>query len=129
LIIGELRRKVAGAKGKTMAWLVLFVVLAFVGVVGIVVNVNRLRFDRRVAAEMRTLVAVPPSCVPRPGFAELPPPVERYRQLAVGGRAPVRTLRMHHGGTFCTSPTAKAVTGSSTRWNPNGRPVAARSRR
>jgi hypothetical protein len=38
---------------------------------------------------------------------ELPAPVARYRQLAVGDRAPVRTLRLRHSGTFSTSQTSK----------------------
>jgi hypothetical protein len=92
-----------------MVWLLFFVVVALVGALGIVVNVSRLRFERRVADEIRALLAVPPSVVPRPGFAKLPPPVARYRQISVGDHAPVRTLRMRHGGSFCTSPTAKAV--------------------
>jgi hypothetical protein len=92
-----------------MAWLLFFVMLALVGALGIIVNVNRLRFEGRVADEMSALLAVPFSVVPRPGFADLPPPVARYRQIAVGDHAPVRTLRMRHGGSFCTSPTAKAV--------------------
>jgi hypothetical protein len=92
-----------------MALLLLFVLLALVGALGIVVNVGRMRFERRIADEMRALLAVPPSVVPQPGFAKLPPPVARYRQIAVGDHAPVRTLRMRHGGSFCMSPTSKAV--------------------
>ena len=92
-----------------MAWLSLFAVVALVGVIGVVVNVGRLRFERRNASERRALIAVPRSSLPLPGKAELPPPVARYRELAVGGRAPVQTLRLRHGGTFRMSPTAKAV--------------------
>ena len=92
-----------------MAWLVFFGVLTLVGAVGSIVNVNRFRVERRGADEMRALVAVPPSVVPRPDSAELPAPVMRYRQLAVGDRSPIRTLRMRHGGTFAPSPTAKAI--------------------
>jgi len=91
-----------------MAWLVLFVILSIVGLSGIVVYVNQLRFERRVAREIRALVSAPPRAAPWPGFADVPPPVERYRQLAVGNRAPVRTLRMRHGGTFRMSTTANA---------------------
>jgi hypothetical protein len=74
-----------------------------------VVNVNRVRFKRHVAEERGALLAVSPSPVPRLGSTELPPPVAGYRQVAVADRAPVRTLRMRHGGTFCTGPTAEAV--------------------
>lgn len=95
-----------------MAWLVFFVTVALAAVLGIVVNLNRIGFERRLAGEMRGLLAVPPSAAPRPGGADpvahLPPPVARYRQLAVAERAPVRTLRLRHGGTFRMSPTARA---------------------
>ena len=92
-----------------MLWLVFLMMIAFFGALGIVVGVNRLRFERRVVSEMRALVAVPPSGVAQPASAELPPPVARYRQIAVGDRAPVRTLTVRHGGTFRMSPKAKAV--------------------
>jgi len=92
-----------------MAWLVVFVVVTLLGALGVLVNVNHLRFDRRVAQELRALIAAPPSPQARREAAELPPPVERYRRLAVGDRAPVRTLRLRHGGTFRLSPTAKAL--------------------
>ena len=92
-----------------MAWLVFFVTVALPAILGIVVNLNRIGFERRLAGEMRGLLAVPPSAVPQPGLAALPPPVARYHQLAVAGRAPVHTLRLHHGGAFRLSPTAKAL--------------------
>jgi len=96
-----------------MAWLVFFVILALASVLGIVVNVNRIGFERRLAGEMRGLLDEPPSAAPLPCVADLvahlPPPVERYRQLAVAERAPVRTLRLYHSGTFRMSPTGKAL--------------------
>lgn len=92
-----------------MVWILGFTVIALVGGLGILVNVNRLRSQRRVASEMRALVAAPPCSVPRPGVGDLPPPVARYRRLAVGDRAPVRTLRLRHGGTFHMSPNARAA--------------------
>jgi hypothetical protein len=91
-----------------MVWLVFLVVLGLAVTLGAVVGGSRLRFARRVAREMRALVAVQPSRAALPAVGELPPPVERYRLLAVGDRAPVRTLRLRHGGTFRMSPTAKA---------------------
>jgi hypothetical protein len=90
-----------------MVWLVLLIVLALVTVVALVVNVGRLRFKRRVAQEMRALLVVPQSVLAA-NLLALPGPVERYRHLAVGVRAPVHTLRLKHGGTFRMSPTAKA---------------------
>jgi hypothetical protein len=92
-----------------MVWILGFTVIALVGGLGILVNVNRLRSERRVASEMRALVAAPPCSVPRSDVGDLPPPVARYRRLAVGDRAPVRTLRIRHGGTFHMSLTAKAA--------------------
>ena len=50
-----------------MAWLALFVVVAFIGVIGVVVNVGRLRFGRRTAGEQRSVFAVPRSSLSRPG--------------------------------------------------------------
>jgi hypothetical protein len=55
----------------------LFVTLALIAALGIVVTVNRLRFERRVADETRALLDAPRSAALRPGFAELPPPVAR----------------------------------------------------
>jgi uncharacterized protein DUF6544 len=99
-----------------MAWLVGFVALAFVGVLGTVVNVNRLRMDRRFTQEVRALVAAPPNRAPLGASVELPAPVARYRELAVGDRKPVHTLRLRHGGTFRMSPTAepRAIRGTQT---------------
>jgi hypothetical protein len=48
------------------------------------------------------------AAAPRPlEPASLPPPVARYRAIAVGDREPVHTVRMHHGGTFTTNPSSK----------------------
>lgn len=90
-----------------MAWLVVFIVLFLLTVIGIVVTAGRLRFQRRLAHEMRALLVVPHSVLAAHP-TELPAPVERYRQLAVGARAPVHTLILQHRGTFRMSPTAKA---------------------
>jgi uncharacterized protein DUF6544 len=90
-----------------VAWLVCFLLVTLVGAVGTVVNVNRLRFDRRFAQEVRALVAAPPGAPPLGANDALPAPVERYRALAVGDRKPVHTLRLRHGGTFRVSPTAE----------------------
>ena len=91
------------------AWLIFFVALTLTGALGLVVNVNQWRFARRVADEQRALVAVAPSDQPRFAATELPPPVSRYRQLAVGARGPVRTLQVRHGGTFRLRPGAKTI--------------------
>jgi hypothetical protein len=91
-----------------MLWLLFFALLTLAGTLGTIVNVNRLRFERAFAQEVRALVAAPPSGVAVTDHRDaLPPPVARYRQLAVGDRSPVHTLRLSHGGTFRLSPTAK----------------------
>jgi hypothetical protein len=90
-----------------MLWLCFFALLTLVGTLGTVVNVNRLRFERAFAQEVRALIAAPASGTPLTGGADLPAPVARYQQLAVGDRAPVHTLQLRHGGTFRMSPTAK----------------------
>jgi uncharacterized protein DUF6544 len=83
--------------------------LTLIGSVGVVVNVNRLRLQRLVAREMRALIAVTRSSRLRPAVGALPPPVARYRELAVGDRAPVLTLKLRHVGTFCMSSSAKPL--------------------
>lgn len=92
-----------------MGWLAFMILLTVFGAVGVVAQVNQLRWQRRVAREMRALVAVKPSTAQRPAIAGLPPPVARYRELALGDRAPVRTLKLRHGGTFCMSSTSKPL--------------------
>jgi hypothetical protein len=92
-----------------MGWLVIMIFLTLFGAAGVVANVNQLRWQRRVALEMRSLVAAQPSHELRPALTELPPPVARYRQLALGDRPPVRTLKLRHTGTFCMSPASKPL--------------------
>jgi hypothetical protein len=81
----------------------------------VVVGVNRLHYARRIASEVRALEAVPPMVGPAIA-CELPAIVERYRRLALGDRAPVRTLRLRHGGTFRMSPTAKPKPIRGEQW-------------
>jgi hypothetical protein len=86
----------------------LLVVSSVVGLAAVVVSVvciGWLAFERRLANEMRALLLVPHDLRPA-SVGALPAPVERYRQLAVGTRAPVHTLQLRHGGTFRMNPTA-----------------------
>lgn len=91
-------------------WKVLGLVCAGVGLVagGLAATaaVNGARFGRRVAADARELFALRTEAPPRPIDPEsLPPPVRRYLARAgVLGRAPIRTVRLVHGGTFVTGP-------------------------
>lgn len=91
-----------------MGWLVFFGGLSVLGVLGFWVNVNALRFEARVAAEVRQLEAAEPAPGPLSAPLALPAPVARYRQLAVGNHAAVHRLRLHHQGTFRLSPNGKA---------------------
>jgi uncharacterized protein DUF6544 len=92
-----------------MAWLIFMILLTIFGVAGVVANLNQLRWQRRVAREMRALVALKPSTTTHPTIAQLPPVVARYRELTLGDRAPVRTLKLRHGGKFWMSPTSKPL--------------------
>lgn len=64
--------------------------------------VQGVRFGRRVAADARDLFAQPSAGPPQPlDPAALPPPVRRYlAQAGALGRAPLRAVRLVHGGTF-----------------------------
>jgi hypothetical protein len=85
-------------------WAVSWAVVVLAGSVGLLVTVQGWRFGRRVAAEARQLWAAPgagaPAALPLEG---LPPPVRRYLEACgAAGRAPVRSVRLRHGGTFRT---------------------------
>jgi hypothetical protein len=90
-----------------MTWLVLMSALTAFGALGVVVNVNQLRWDHRVAREVRALGLVEPSSAAPAAQVALPSPVLRYRAVAVGARAPVASLNLRHAGTFCMSLTSK----------------------
>jgi hypothetical protein len=92
-----------------MGWLAFFGVLTLVGAAGVVVNVNRLRWDHRVSEEARGVLATEAPATSREEIGELPAPVARYRQIAVGARNPVASVRMRHGGTFRPSPQGKPM--------------------
>lgn len=93
-----------------LGWEAFAVVLCFVAVVVpvVVVRLNRRRFEDQVADEMRALLALPHTAPASSTDVALPAPVARYRELAVRGRVPVRTLRLSHGGTFRMSVRDKA---------------------
>lgn len=102
----------AGTPLAGQAYMALSVFIASVALVialAIVVKVNRVRFGRRVAQEESALLAATGLTGSPSRVADLPGPVARYLELAVGSRPSIATLRMFHGGTFRTSPNAKAV--------------------
>jgi hypothetical protein len=84
-------------------------VLGFAGlvVVGLasLVAVQGARFERRVAAEGRALLRAGGGAAPDPGaVAGLPAPVRRYLEVSGAvAHAPVRSVRLRHGGVLRTS--------------------------
>jgi hypothetical protein len=72
-----------------------------IAIAGAVFSVNGRRFGRRVAREARALLVAegPPHTLDPRRLEDLPGPVRRYLQKAVGGRThAVRTVRLRHGG-------------------------------
>lgn len=69
---------------------------------GVVASANSVRFERRVAREVREMeVSIGAPLLDRRPLVELPDPVRRYLTKAVGARQrAIRTVRLHHGGTF-----------------------------
>lgn len=91
-----------------MWWVALWVVVTLIGAAGTAASLNNVRFGRRVAREVRQMVAA--SRVPPPAshgaLESVPPPVRRYLVKALPGqRRPVRHVRLQHGGTFRPSLT------------------------
>jgi hypothetical protein len=89
-----------------MLWVSCWMGLLLVSAIGLVACANRVRFARRVASEVRDLLAgsSEPMPVDRARLAAIPLPVRRYLERALGSRArAVRTVRLRHGGAFRTS--------------------------
>ena len=85
-----------------MWWVACWAVVAIVGACGLVASTNSVRFERRVAREVREMEAsIEARLLDRRRLAELPDPVQRYLSKAVGARqGAIRTVRLRHGGTF-----------------------------
>lgn len=94
-----------------MSWTLFLWIVLVVALVSAFVNVNVLRFERRVRREANELAthAGPRSAVEvRAALGNLPHPVARYLALAVPhGHRAVHTLRLRHGGVFRTAPDAR----------------------
>lgn len=91
-----------------MWWVVTWAVVAVLGTAGTLASINSVRFSHRVAREARELSASsrtpPPVVLSR--VAGLPPPVQRYLRKAIAGTpAPIRSVRLRHGGVFRPSLT------------------------
>jgi hypothetical protein len=99
-----------------MIWIAIWGAVAVVGLVGVAIGVQGLRFERRVARDARALAAQPPGApAPLAPLAALPPPVQRYLEVSgAAARGPLRVVRVRHGGTLVM--------------NPGGRPFPVRGR-
>jgi hypothetical protein len=85
--------------------------IAAIGLLGLVVNVQGLRFERRVRRDARALFAtsrLPPAALAP--LEALPAPVRRYLEVSGTARhAPIRAARIRHGGTFVPKPGARPL--------------------
>lgn len=87
-----------------MGWVSMWVVVTVLGVCGVVASANAVRFERRVAREVREMRGGTDVVLLDRSAPGLPSPVRRYLDKALGSRQrSVRTVRLHHGGTFRTS--------------------------
>jgi hypothetical protein len=98
--------------------LVIVILLACVVLLGmfVLVDVNRWRYERRIARDVGSLLGTSPITARATVTSELPAVVERYRRIAVSECAPVRTLRLRHGGTFRMSPSSKPKPIRGEQW-------------
>jgi len=85
-----------------MWWVAGWALVAVVGACGVVASTNSVRFERRVAREVREMeTAAEAPILDRSRLAALPAPVQRYLNKALGARqGAIRTVRLRHGGTF-----------------------------
>jgi hypothetical protein len=85
-----------------MWWVAGWSFVSVVGVCGVVASANGVRFERRVAREVREMARSLDSPLLDSGrLVDLPDPVRRYLIKAVGARQrAIRTIRLRHGGTF-----------------------------
>ncbi len=89
--------------------------IVLVSGVWLVGKVATARFRRAAAHDVRDLLSVPTSGLEHAPPA-LPAPVARYRDRAVASHPPVSVARMHHGGSFRTTPGGQAypIVGAQT---------------
>jgi hypothetical protein len=74
------------------------------GVCGVLASANAVRFERRVAREIREMPGGTDAVLLDRSAPGLPNPVRRYLGKALGARErAVRTVQLQHGGTFRTS--------------------------
>lgn len=105
-------------KGGRMLWAAVWIVVAAVGAIGALVAIQGLRFERQVEREARGLLSQagggPPDLAP---LDALPAPVRRYLEVSgAARRAPIRTVRLRHGGTFVTGPGKPPMAIRGVQW-------------
>jgi hypothetical protein len=85
-----------------MWWVAGWAVVAMVGACGVIASANSVRFERRVAREVREMeTAAEAPILDRSRLAALPDPVQRYLHKALGARqGAIRTVSLRHGGSF-----------------------------
>ncbi len=87
-----------------MFWIVVWSGLALVSVMGVIASANSVRFQRAVASEVRELSSAESRPSPLVALDNLPAPVRRYLNKAIGSRQhALKSARLRHGGTFRTS--------------------------
>jgi hypothetical protein len=87
-----------------VAWASIWIVVLAFAAVAVVVAIQSARFERRVEREARELWSIPAGAPARAPPESLPAPVRRYAEASGAARhAPVRTVRLRHGGTFRTA--------------------------
>lgn len=87
-----------------MWWLAMWAVVTVLGICGVVASANAVRFERRVAREIREMPGGTGAVLLDRSAPSLPNSVRRYLDKALGSRQrAVRTVRLYHGGTFRTS--------------------------
>lgn len=89
-----------------MIWIAVWGAVALVGLAGLGIAVQGLRFERRVARDAGALAARPAGApAPLAPLEALPPPVRRYLEVSGAARRDLlRAVRVRHGGTLVMSP-------------------------
>jgi hypothetical protein len=92
--------------------------VAAVGAIGALVAIQGLRFERQVEREARGLLSQAGGGTPDLAPLDaLPAPVRRYLEVSgAARRAPIRTARLRHGGTFVTGPGEPPMAIRGVQW-------------
>lgn len=101
-------------RASPVLWTASLIVVVVLGAAGLVVTVQGARFEQQVAREARALWAVPGGPPPGPvELSDLPPPVRHYAEVSGAlRRAPSRTARLQHGGSFLVGGRWRPIRGA-----------------